>query len=52
MARVLVYSMEAPRTRLLELEAPKHTPSLLEVEAPLGTLLDIECIVALSKLRL
>jgi hypothetical protein len=44
--------MEAPRTRLLELEAPKYTPSLLEVEVPLGTLLAVECIVALSKVRL
>jgi hypothetical protein len=50
MARVLVYSMEAPRTRLLELEAPEYTPSLLEVEVdlrviveePLGNLLDVD----------
>ena len=35
MARVLVYLMEAPRTRPLGLEAPKYTPSLLEVEVDL-----------------
>ena len=45
--------MEAPRTRLLGLEAPKYTPSLLEIEVdlrvvveePFGNLLDVECIV-------
>ena len=53
MARVLVYLMEAPRTRLLGLQTPKYTPSLLEVEIDfrvvveelLGTLLDVVCIV-------
>jgi hypothetical protein len=53
MARVLFYLMEAPRTRLLGLEAPKYTPFLLEIEVdlrviveePLGNLLDVECIV-------
>jgi hypothetical protein len=45
--------MEASRARLLGLEAPKYTLSLLEVEVglrvvveePLGNLLDGECIV-------
>jgi hypothetical protein len=32
MARVLVHLKEAPPTRLLGLQAPKYTPSLLEVE--------------------
>jgi hypothetical protein len=42
--------MEAPRTRLLGLEAPKYTPSLQEIEVdlrvvidePFGNLLDVE----------
>ena len=45
--------MEAPRTRLLGLQTPKYTPSLLAVEIDfrvvveelLGTLLDVDCIV-------
>jgi len=45
--------MEAPRTRLLGLEAPKYTPFLLEIEVdlrvifeePPGNFLDVECIV-------
>jgi hypothetical protein len=53
MARVLFYLMEAPRTRLLGLKAPKYTPFPLEIEValrviveePLGNLLDVECIV-------
>jgi hypothetical protein len=53
MARVLFYLMEAPRTRLVGLAAPKYTPFLLEIEVdlrviieePLGSLLDVECIV-------
>jgi hypothetical protein len=53
MARVLVYLMEAPRTRLLGLQTPKYTPSLLEVEIDfrvvveelLGALLDVDCII-------
>jgi len=53
MALILVYLMEAPRARLLGLEAPKYAPSPLEidvglrvvVEEPLGDMLDGECIV-------
>ena len=53
MARVLVYLMEATRSRLLGLEAPKYVPSLLEIEVdlrvvveePLSNLLDVGCIV-------
>ncbi len=53
MARDLFYLMEAPRTRLLGLAAPKYTPFLLEVEVdlrviveePPGNLLDVECSV-------
>ena len=40
MARVLVYLMEAPRTRLLGLEAPKYTPSLLEIEVDLRVVVE------------
>jgi hypothetical protein len=48
--------MEAPRTRLSGLEAPKYTPSLLEIEAdlrviveePLGSLL----LVGMEKISL
>ena len=53
MARILVYLMNAQRTRLLGLEAPEYTPFLLEaevdfrviVEEPFGNLLDVECLV-------
>jgi hypothetical protein len=53
MARLPFYFKEAPRTKLLGLEAPKYTPFLLEIEVdlrivveePLGSLLDVECIV-------
>jgi hypothetical protein len=49
MVRVLVYLMEAPRTRLLGLEAPKYTPFLMKIEVDLrvvvedllGNLLDV-----------
>ncbi len=40
MARVLVYLMEVPPTRLLGLEAPKYTPSLLEVEVDLRVVVE------------
>ena len=53
MARLPFYFKVAPRTKLLGLEAPKYTPFFLEIEVdlrivveePLGSLLDVECIV-------
>jgi hypothetical protein len=53
MAPILVYLMDAQRTRLLGLEAPEYTPFLLEAEVdfrviaeePFGYLLDAECLV-------
>jgi hypothetical protein len=53
MAPILVYLMDAQRTRLLGLEAPEYTPFLLEaevdfrviVEEPFGNLLDVEFLV-------
>ena len=40
MTGVLVYLMEVPPTRLLGLEAPKYTPSLLEVEVDLRVVVE------------
>ena len=40
MARDLFYLTEAPCTRLLGLEAPKYTPSLLEIEVDLRVIVE------------
>ena len=39
-ARVLVYLMEAPHSRLLGLEAPKYTPFLLKIEVDLRVVVE------------
>ena len=41
MARVLVHLKEAPPTRLLGLQAPKYTPSLLEVEVDFRVVVEV-----------